>query len=80
MLRMENVSMALDAGHIITPRWHKCGGFEDTYPWTKIEVLTARLRVSKKPTNNQKGKTNGIICRNKIYRSPSIIQKWGGRI
>jgi len=43
MLRMENVSMALDAGHIITPRWHKCGGFADTHPWTKREVLAARM-------------------------------------
>jgi hypothetical protein len=35
VLTMENISMPLDAGHIITPRWHKCGGFEDTYDWNK---------------------------------------------
>jgi len=32
MLDMENLSLGLDAGHVITPRDHVCGDFVDSDP------------------------------------------------
>lgn len=36
MLGMERASIDIGAGHIMTPRDHRCGEFRDTFDWSSL--------------------------------------------
>lgn len=44
MLGIDRISMAMPAGHIVTPHDHKCGDFKDEFDWTTLP-LPYRKRI-----------------------------------
>lgn len=38
LLGIYNTSMDFGAGHIFTPREHRCGEFKDTFDWTALPL------------------------------------------
>lgn len=38
MIGGDNFSLPLGAGHIVTPRSHRCGEFADTFDWSSLPL------------------------------------------
>ena len=38
MVGIDHSSLAADAGHIMTPREHRCGEFSDTFDWLSLPL------------------------------------------
>jgi hypothetical protein len=38
MLGIQGASVNASAGHIMTPRQHRCGEFRDTFDWSSLPV------------------------------------------
>ena len=48
MLGMSGCSLPLQAGHILTPRDHHCGDFEDEFDWSSLPTHYLR-RIGAQP-------------------------------
>ena len=47
MLGLHGASLPLAAGHIMTPREHRCGDFKDEFDWSSLSPLYLR-RIGRK--------------------------------
>lgn len=43
MLGLSNCSRPIGAGHVFTPREHKCGDFVDSFDWSSLPLAYAKL-------------------------------------
>lgn len=42
MIEINDWSLLTGAGHVITPREHRCGDFADTFDWTSLPLAYQR--------------------------------------
>jgi hypothetical protein len=49
MIGIDNCSLAMGAGHVITPREHSCGEFRDNFAWSSLpQPYLLRIGASSK--------------------------------
>ena len=55
MMRVHAPAYMPDAGHIITPREHRCGDFKDDFDWSSLPLIYLK-RIGRQATGEKSAK------------------------